>query len=296
MPIDSKSRREFLRNATVSLMAYAATSAKQNILQANPLGLPIGIQLGWLKEDGDKDLDGTLQKLVEIGYREVEAFTPFFNRPPKEFRRILDAHGLKCVSAHWIIAAPGPEWEKQVEGAHEIGLRYLVVPWLHAVAFAKSLDETKRNAANFNQMGEQCRKAGIQLAVHNHYAEFRKFDGVIGFDVLLKETDPKLVAFELDCFWCAFAGQDSATYLNRYPGRFPLLHIKDLKPGFKPSTEKVEGQPFTEVGRGVIDWKPIFAAARQDGVKSYYVEQDRCDRPPLESARISFDYLKNLQV
>jgi sugar phosphate isomerase/epimerase len=75
-----------------------------------------------------------------------------------------------------------------------------------------------------------------------------------------------------------------------------MLHIKDLKPGFKPSTEKVEGQPFTEVGRGVINWKPIFAAAPPAGVKHYFVEQDRCDRPPLESAKISFDYLKNLQV
>lgn len=296
MAMDSKSRRKFLLNAGAGLMGYAATSALPGNLRASPLGLPIGIQLGWLKEDGDKDLDGTLQKLAVIGYREVEAFTPFFNRPPKEFRRILDAHGLKCVSAHWTIATPGADWEKQVEAAHTMGLHYLVVPWLHAVAFARTLDETKRNAANFNQMGEQCQKAGIQLAAHNHYAEFRKFDGVIGFDVLLKETDPKLVAFELDCFWCAFAGHDSATYLKRYPGRFPLLHIKDLKPGFQPSTEKVEGQPFTEVGRGIIDWKPIFAAARQEGVKSYYVEQDRCDRPPLESAKISFDFLNNLKA
>jgi sugar phosphate isomerase/epimerase len=232
-----------------------------------------------------------LKKLVDIGYGEVEAFTPFFNRTPREFRRILDAHGLKCPSAHWIAATTKPEWEKQVEGAKQIGLRYLF-----AVASVKSLDDCKRSAESLNKIGEQCRAAGLRLAVHNHHYEFKSFDGVIAYDVIVKETEPKLVTFELDCFWCAFAGKDPAEYLKRYPGRFSLLHIKDLKPGYKPSTDKVEGQPFTEVGNGIINWKPIFAAAPQAGVKHYFVEQDRCDRPPLESAKISCVYLKNLQA
>jgi len=295
MSIDSSSRREFLRTATATLTALAASSGLPTRLGATPLGLPIGIQLGWVKDDCDKDLDGTLTKLADMGYREVEAFTPFFNRTPKEFRRILDGHGLRCASAHWTIAPPGPEWEKQAAAAQQMGFRYLTVPWLREVASAKSLDDCKRNAETFNRMAKQCHQAGIQLAVHNHFAEFRNFGGVIGFDVLMKGTDPKLVTFELDCFWCAFAGQNPAEYLKRYPGRYRLLHIKDLKPGFGPSTEKVEGQPFTEVGRGIINWKPIFAAAPKAGVEHYFVEQDRCDRPPLESAKISCDYLKNLQ-
>ena len=294
MPIDSKTRREFLRNAAGGLLALAASSATQS--KANPLGLPIGIQLGWVEDDCERDFDGILQKLADMGYREVEAFAPFFNRPPKEFRSIVGAHGLKCPSAHWTPATVKPEWEKQVETAHEIGLHYLTVPSLPAVVMAKSLDDCQRNAETFNRMGEQCHQAGLQLAVHNHYPEFRSFDGVIGYDVLLQRTDPKLVTFELDCFWCAFAGQNPAEYLRRYPGRFALLHIKDLKAGYKPSTKKVEGQPFTEVGRGVIDWKPIFAAAPRAGVKHYFVEQDHCDRPPLESAKISIDYLKTLKV
>lgn len=296
MSIDSKNRREFLRTATGGLMALAATSGWPNHLRANPLGLPIGIQMGWVKDDCDRDLDGTLTKLVDMGYGEVETSPPFCNKPAREFRRILDAHGLKCPSAHWIPTTAKPEWEKQVEAAHQIGLRYLTVPWLHEVAYSKSLDDTRRTAATFNKWGEQCRRAGLQLVIHNHYAEFRNFGGVIAFDVLAKETDPKLVTFELDCFWCKFAGQDPVQYLKKYPGRYAMLHIKDLKPGFGPSTEKVEGQPFTEVGRGTINWKPIFAAAPQAGVKHYFVEQDRCDRPPLDSAKISCEYLKNLRV
>jgi sugar phosphate isomerase/epimerase len=296
MPSDSNHRREFLRHAAQGLMALAAASGWPASLGANPLDLPIGIQMGWVGDDCEKDLEGTLKNLADIGYGEVEAFSPFFNRPPREFRRVLDAHGLKCPSAHWIPAASKPEWDKQVEAAKQIGLRYLTVPWLQAVADAKSLDDCKRNAETFNKMGEQCHKAGLQLAVHNHYAEFRKFNGVIAYDVLVQETDSKLVTFELDCFWCAFAGRDPAEYLERYPSRFALLHIKDLKPGFEPSTEKVEGQPFTEVGQGVIKWKPVFVAAGKAAVKHYFVEQDRCDRPPLESARISFDYLRRLQV
>ena len=137
-------------------------------------------------------------------------------------------------------------------------------------------------------------QAELHLAVHNHFHVFKSFDGVTGFEVLMKETDPKFVNFELDCFWAVFAGHDPVRLFERYPGRFPLLHIKDMQPGHKPSVDTVEGQPFTEVGRGVIDWKRIFAAAPQGGVKHYFVEQDLCDRPPMESARISCEYLKSL--
>src|SRR5712664_3547880 len=246
MPGDSNNRRQFLRAAAQGLMVSAVASRWQTDLWANPLGLPIGTQLGWLEQDGNKDLEATLTKLREMGYGEVEGFAPFFNRTPTEFRRILDAHGLKCPSAHWQTAKTKPEWEKQVEGAKQIGLRYLF-----AVASVKSLDDCKRSAESLNKIGEQCRQAELQLAVHNHHREFRSFDGVLAYDVIVKETDPKLVTFELDCFWCTLAGQDPVKFLKRYPGRFSLLHIKDLKPGYKPSTDKVEGQPFTEVGRGV---------------------------------------------
>jgi sugar phosphate isomerase/epimerase len=112
----------------------------------------------------------------------------------------------------------------------------------------------------------------------------------------LKSTDPGLVKMELDCFWMTFAGKDPVEYMHKYPGRFPLLHIKGLKAGYKPTTGHFEGNPFTEVGNGVIDWKRIFEAAHSvGGLKHYYVEQDQWDRPSLESAAISAAYLKKLQ-
>ena len=99
---------------------------------------------------------------------------------------------------------------------------------------------------------------------------------------------------QMDCFWTTFAGKNPVEYFHQHPGRFVMLHIKDLKPGFAPTTAGFKGNPFTEVGTGVIDWKKIFAGAPEAGVKHYYVEQDMWDRPSLESARMSFDYLKNL--
>ncbi len=116
--------------------------------------------------------------------------------------------------------------------------------------------------------------AGIQFAYHNHNHEFRVYDGVIAYDQLLSSTDPALVKMELDCFWMTFAGKDPVEYMHKYPGRFPLLHIKGLKAGYKPTTGHFEGNPFTEVGNGVIDWKRIFEAAHVGGMKHYYVEQD----------------------
>jgi len=177
-----------------------------------------------------------------------------------------------------------------------MGLHYIVMLNSVEAGAMKSLDDCKRAAENLNKLGEKCQAVGIKLAVHNHNREFRSFEGAIVYDVLLQRTQPELVSFELDCMWCKFAGKDPVEYPKRFPGRFSLLHIKDMKPGFGPSTDKVVGQPFTEVGQGVLDWKPIFAAAPRAGVKHYFVEQDRCDRPPLDSARMSCDYLKALEV
>ena len=160
----------------------------------------------------------------------------------------------------------------------------------------RSTEFWKTTAALFSRLGQLCRTAGIQFTYHNHNSEFRVFDDVPGYDLLLRESDLDLVKMQMDCFWVTFAGRDPVDYFHRYPGRFPLLHIKDLKPGYPPTTGEFEGNPFTEVGRGVIDWKRIFAAAPTAGVQHYYVEQDMWDRPSLESARISAEYLKKLVI
>jgi sugar phosphate isomerase/epimerase len=292
--MNTTNRRRFLKDLSVGVGALALTHSRVEYLQAAPLGLPIGLILGLVRDDCERDPEGTLRKVAQIGYKEVELYAPFFNRKPSEIRRILKENGLTAPSAHWVVAKTPSEWQKQAEDAKKMGLKHILGTF--PLSKPATLEDYKRGAELLNKQGEQCRTAGIQLTYHNHHFEFKTFDGVVAYDELLRRTDPKLVKMEMDCFWVTFAGRDPVEYFNKYPGRFALLHIKDLKPGHTPSTDKVEGQPFTEVGRGVIDWKRIFAAAPKGGLKHYFVEQDVCDRPPLESIKISYDYLKALNV
>ncbi len=288
-------RRQFLRKSGAGLGAVAAMGRPGQPLEATPLGLPIGLELYTVRDECAKDLEGTLRQVAAMGYKEVELFD-FYKQNSGQMRKILRETGLIAPSAHYQVAQIESSWDQQIEYARAIGLKYMV----NAILWPdqrKSLDDYKRLADVFNKAGEQCRKAGIQLAYHDHNFEFKTFDGVTPYDELLRLTDPKLVQMEMDCYWVTRAGKDPVEYFEKYPGRFPLLHIKDRKPGYPPATDQdVQPGPFTEVGRGEIDWKRIFAAAPQGGVKHYYVEQDFCDGSPLESIRISYDYLKNLKL
>jgi sugar phosphate isomerase/epimerase len=156
-------------------------------------------------------------------------------------------------------------------------------------------DDWRWNTEQFNKIGAQVKKAGLQFGYHNHGVEFREFDGKIAFDELLHNTDPDLVVMEMDCGWVANAGFDPVDYLTRYPKRFHLLHVKDLQKGFKANTGfDIHG---TEIGHGTLDWPRIFKAAKSSGVKGYFVEQEPpYARPPLEEIKISYDYLHQLKM
>jgi sugar phosphate isomerase/epimerase len=289
------SRSEFLKLTTA-----LAGSACISQVWANPWGLPLGIQLYTVRNDLKTNFTGVLGKLAAMGYKEVEAgFTDsgeidFNGGPPAKFRKMLQDAGLSVPSCHFPVPKDDAEWAAGIERAHQLNLQYMLCAG--PPEGTDSLDAWKRAADFFNHLGKLCRSAGIQFAYHNHNHEFRVYDGVIAYDELLRSTDPTLVKMELDCFWMTFAGRDPVEYMHKYPGRFPLLHIKGLKAGYKPTTGHFEGNPFTEVGNGVIDWKRIFEAARVGGMKYYYVEQDMWDRPSLESAAISAAYLQKLQV
>lgn len=288
-------RRQFLRSSALRLSAFAAIVPYPADLLGNPLGLPIGLELYTVRGECQKDLEGTLKKVAAIGYKEVEVFD-FYGKSASQFRRLLEESGLTAPSAHYKFVQVQSGWEEHVEFARALGLKYMVNAILEPDQ-RKSLDDYKRAAELFNKAGEQCKKRGIQFAYHNHNFEFKTFDGVVAYDELLRLTDPKLVQMEMDCYWVTRAGKDPVEYFKKHPGRFPLLHIKDRKPGYPPATDQDKGRgPFTEVGRGSINWKRIFAAAPQGGVKHYYVEQDFCDGSPLQSIWISYDYLKNLKV
>src|SRR5579864_276762 len=284
-----ENRRQFLRRSTCGVAGLAALGTRA--LRGNPLGLPIGLELYTVRNELEKDFAGTIQKVAAIGYKEVELYA-FLKKPAAEIRRTLADNGLVCPVAHYDLTLE-PHLTQEIDYAHQLGLKYMVVAWLTPEE-RKSLDQYKRYAEFFNRAGAETKKAGIQFGYHNHNFEFKTFDGKVAFDELLRLTDPQLVKIELDCFWMTWAGRNPVDYMKRDPGRYPILHIKDRKPGFGTSTDVDDKPgPFTEVGHGIIEWKPIFAAAAA-GVKHYFVEQDFCDRSPFESARISYEYLKGL--
>ncbi len=282
------SRNQFLK----SVAGGAGALLSRGRAAANPLGLPIGLQPYTVRNDLKADFEGTLKKVVAMGYKEIEVsggegYGDFNGHKAPELRKILDGVGLRAPSCHY-------GGSRNIEDAHTLGLEYMLST-THS-EWQKSLDGWKRTGDFFNHLGTMCRDAGLKLAYHNHNFEFRVFDGVMGYDELLRSSDKDLVKMQMDCFWITFAGQDPVNYFHKHPGRFALLHIKDLKPGYEPTTDGFKGNPFTEVGTGTIDWKRIFKAAPEAGVKHYYVEQDMWDRPSLESARMSIEYLKKLEV
>jgi sugar phosphate isomerase/epimerase len=287
--MNAEDRRQFLRRSTCGVAGLAALGTRA--LRANPLGLPIGLELYTVRNELEKDFAGTIKKVAAIGYKEVELYA-FLKKPAAEIRRALADNGLVCPVAHYDLTLE-PRLAQEIDYAHQLGLKYMVVAWLTPEE-RRSLDQYKRYAEFFNRAGAETKKAGIQFGYHNHNFEFKTFDGKVAFDELLRLTDPQLVKIELDCFWMTWAGRNPVDYMKRDHGRYPILHIKDRKPGFGTSTDVDDKPgPFTEVGHGIIDWKPIFAAASA-GVKHYFVEQDFCDRSPFESARISYEYLKGL--
>ncbi|HYL13624.1 MAG TPA: sugar phosphate isomerase/epimerase [Terriglobales bacterium] len=242
----------------------------------------IGVQLYSVRDEMKRDFEGTLAKVSEIGYREVE-FAGFFNHTPQEVRAILDRHGLAAPSSHVDYQLLSTDWPKTLEAAHVVGQAFVVCPSVDE-QLRRQPDGWKQAAETFNRAGEASQKAGIQFAYHNHDFEFKAEKGKLPYDILLAETDPKLVKMEMDLFWITKGGQEPVTYFNRYPGRFPLVHVKDMKK---------DGE-MTEVGSGAIDFKRIFAQSDRAGIQHYFVEHDE-PKSPLDSIRTSFEYLQQLR-
>jgi sugar phosphate isomerase/epimerase len=315
-PMITASRRRFIQTSVLGV-AMAGLYGKPQSLLADPLGLPIGVQLYTLNEELQKDFQGTLQKVAAIGYREVELAGLPAELTIAELGQAFKDAGLRCRSAHYNLPMLLPDLDRQIEHAQQLGLEYMIcaAPWVadnsrlqpavageHPYApFLKlllsfTLDDWKWNAEQFNKVGAAVKKAGMQFGYHNHSFEFKQFDGKIAFDELLRMTDPNLVVIEMDCGWTVSAGYDPVTYFKKYPGRFPLLHVKDVKKGAKTNQGfEIDG---TEIGQGSIDWRKVFEAGRKTGgVKGYYVEQEPpFARPVLEELKISYDYLHSLKV
>jgi sugar phosphate isomerase/epimerase len=242
----------------------------------------IGLELYTLRDLMKSDFEGTLAKVAEIGYREVE-FAGLFNHTPGEVRAMLDRHGLVAPASHVPYNLLDVEWSKTLEDAHVIGQSFVVCPFIDEKLRSEP-DGWKRVGETFNRAGEASKKAGIQFGYHNHNFEFKPENGKLPYDILLAETDPNLVKMEMDLFWITKGGQDPLKYFDLYPGRFPLVHVKDMKK---------DGE-MTEVGSGSIDFKRIFAQSDKAGIQHYFVEHDQ-PKSPLDSSKVSFEYLQRLR-
>src|ERR1700680_3028993 len=288
-------RRTFIETSIAAAAVYAARptwgAASEHEIKK------VGLQLYTVRTEMPKDFEGTIAKVAAIGYKEVE-FAGYFDHSPKDVRAILDRLGLTSPAPHVAYDQLGDKWPAQIESAKIIGQRYIVCPWIPE-DLRKDPDIWKKAAETFNRAGEASQKAGIQFAYHNHWFEFLPVNGKLPYDILLEECDPRLVKMEMDLCWIEVGGQDPLKYFKKYPGRFPLVHVKDLTK--IPKVDVSGGQKFgdtlgemTSVGSGIIDWKKIFAQSDEAGIKHYFVEHDH-PKDPFASSATSYEYLSKLR-
>jgi sugar phosphate isomerase/epimerase len=289
-------RREFIKQS--SFLGMGALVMPE-ILKRNKFKL--GLQLYTLHQQMQHDLEGTLKKIASFGYQEVETYgynygdnKYYWNLEPKKVKQILDDNNLKTVSGHYdldkfMLAGKTDDDLKRyvddcINGALILEQQYIVWPWLDPAS--RSIEKFKIVAEKLNRIGEQIKKAKLQLAYHNHDFEFIDHNGQIGYDVILNETDSDLVKIEMDIYWFTHSSKLSAHhYFKKYPNRFPLLHFKDM--------DKKDRELHTVIGDGSIDFKPYVADYQLAGVKHIFVEQGNNYVPDaLNCVRQSADYMK----
>jgi len=306
MRFHAMNRRTFVETATTVAAATLLTSRFGWAAGEHKIPIDqIGLQLYTVRYAIAKDFDGSLAKVAAAGYKKVELaeFTYengqvlYFKKTPHELRAALDHYGFDAISTHLNYEFLAPEtFPKVLEASQLLGHKYIVCPWIEEKVRMQP-DSWKHACDTFNRVGAECKKAGFQFGYHNHWFEFLPVDGKLPYDILLEGCDPQLVKMEMDLCWISAAKGDPVKYFDQYPGRFPLVHVKDLKSLFKVTTGGAQNLgdtvDLTEVGSGIIDWKRIFAHSDTAGIKYYIVEHDR-PKQPFESIKTSYDYLSKL--
>ena len=315
------SRRQMLVGAMLAGVAAAPVRGAAFFGKANDVGRPrLGVQLYPLSEAVAKDMGATFRALATMGYRTVET-SGFHGKRPRELKAAADRAGLTIVSAHvqpQLRLAAGdrlltdPDIGALAADLHALGVKHVVMPLMllpdgaipvvdeHVLAAliravsAFTVADWQRSAAFLNRRGEALRREGLALSYHNHNMEFAPVEGTTGWDVLMSETDPALVGFELDVGWATAAGLNPVDVLRRHPGRVRMLHVKDVDPVMKPNF--IAQQVSAPVGKGVVHWPELLHLAREQGVTGYFVEQE----PPfatnaLDAMAQSFAYLRGVK-
>jgi sugar phosphate isomerase/epimerase len=293
-------RRTFLENSVATALL---TSVPSRAFASAPHQIDkIGVQLYTARDAMKADVPGTLAKIAAIGYKEME-FAGYFGHSAKDISDLLKKNGLTSPSTHVGYDIVETKLPETIETAHTIGQTYIVCPYIDE-KIRTTADGWKKIVDTFNQAGETCKKAGVQFAYHNHWWEFepdKALGGKFAYDYLLESTDKNHVKMELDLCWISVAGQDPVAYFKKYPGRFPLVHVKDMKALPKVSPDQLATynmKPIEEgmssVGDGVIDWKRLFASAEVGGIKHYFVEND-FPKDAFGNLAASYTYLAKLR-
>jgi len=303
------SRRTLLKNGAATAASMAILTALPRQLEAKSLAKSTGIQLYTVNKELGEDLPGTLAKIAAMGYRTVES-AGLAGKSSAEFRKALDAAGLRCPSSH-LFLTPGQTPAQFFDTAKVLGSEYVVASVQIKLDGVKSVDDYikliaalteddyKRMAGDISSLATQAKSAGLKFAYHNHNMEFRKWsDGRTSYEILMSGTDPSLVKIELDCGWADLGGAPPVEIFNKYQGRVKMLHIKDFVAVGHPLTElNIKEMPeSTELGKGHMDYRAILAAAPAAGVEQVFVEQE----PPFvkftafEAAKADYDYMQSI--
>jgi len=287
------SRRNFIK--TSSLAAVAVLTLPSLAFTMNRKD--IGLQLYTLRDELPKNVKAVLEKVASVGFTIVETYgfsikDQFWGLSATELKKILDANNLKAISGHYgigsfLVDGNTTELEAAIHATKTLESEYLTIPWIDP-PFRSNIDDYKKIAARLNEAGKMCQKAGLKLAYHNHDFEFENYNGITGYDILLKETDQDLVYFEMDLYWVVRSGKDPLQLFKENPGRFKMWHVKDM--------DKLKPALNTEVGSGSIDFKPIFKEAKLAGMQYFFVEQENNFAVnSFESIKASCDFIsKNL--
>jgi len=257
----------------------------------------VGLQLYTIRDAMDADVPGSLKKISDLGYKNVElasyANGKFYGYSPKEFKKMVNDLGMEIISSHTQVEAAGitiDNAQKMADDHAELGVKYCVQPWINEEN--RNIETYKKMIADWNKVGEIMKNVGIQFAYHNHNFEFKPVDGLVPYyDIFMPEMDADLITMEIDLFWANKAGQDPVEMFKKYPGRFQLFHMKDMYTKQEPFFDVIKDD-IAPVGAGIIDFKSILAAKDIAGMKYLFVEDDnQGNGKPFEALETSISNL-----
>jgi len=277
----TQKRRDFLRVSAAGMLGLVALgpAACTSAAATDRKKYGVGLQLYTIRDAMAADPVGSLQKVSDMGYKNLEmadyADGKFYGYEPKAFKKLVNDMGMEIISSHAAVESTGitPENARKMADAHaELGVKYCIQPWINEED--RKIDTYKRMIGDWNEVGQIMKNVGIQFGYHNHNFEFKPVDGLVPYyDVFMTEMDPKLITMELDLYWATKAGQDPVEMFKKYPGRFQLLHFKDMAEKSAPFYEVIKDD-ITSVGSGLIDFKRIWEARNVAGAKYLIVEDD----------------------